>query len=101
MNYLSPLEKSDHTFDCYTQLKPNSRRCAYKTGDYVELKQHHDNKKWLRYMVKEMSQKSVDDVWQILKVQLLELGNQFIQIKEVDSQSWKGTIPIGKALQKK
>ena len=40
-------------------------------------------------------------MWKIFKTELLGLRNQFIPIKEVDSQSWKdkGSIPIKKDVQ--
>ena len=108
LQYLSPLGKSDHnvltfTFACYTERKVNSKRYVFEEGDYTAMKQFIVANDWSEALLRSMEEKSVEESWRVFKDNILDLRTQFVPLKESDCQSWrtKGSIPIGKDLQKK
>ena len=101
LQYLSPLGKSDHctlsfNFKCYTDRKTTLKKYVFAAADFASMKNHLITTDWQSEFKNVATNKSVEELWQILKDAFTDLTKRFVPLKEVGNQYWKkkGKIPI-------
>ena len=102
----SPLGKSDHSviilnYHCYLDYSKPKETYIYTKGDYHAMREDLQNSNWSS-MFTEMiktSDKTTDELWNIMKSKLHYLRNKYIRMfKNSGKPTWseKGTFPISK-----
>ena len=73
---------------------------AYTKGNYEAMRNHLDNCEWAREYTELAKEKTVEEMWELMKTKLLYLRNQFIPRQTISGKpSWKdkGTYPVSKS----
>ena len=99
-----PLGNSYHNvitfkFNCYLDYSKPKDVYAYTKGNYEAMRNHLDNCEWAREYTELAKEKTVEEMWELMKTKLLYLRNQFIPRQTISGKpSWKdqGTYPISK-----
>lgn len=105
IRYHAPLDKSDHcvitfTYECYIDYSKPTTRYNFSKGNFDLMRDSLLNSNWEEDFVSESNNKTVDQLWESFKHEILDLRNKFIP-KTTGNQSWKskGNVPIDQATQ--
>jgi len=106
IEYHAPLGKSDHSvltfnYDCYLDNASTSKKYMYNKADYTAIKNHLMQQNWKDSFNVASGNESVESLWQLFKMKMLEIRNKFVETNKIGTPPWKkqGSIPINKELQ--
>ena len=96
------LDNSDHNvitfkFNCYLDYTKPIEVYAYARGDYKAMRNHLANYDWAHEYTESPKERTVEEMWDLMKSKLLYLRNQFIPKQTNPSWKDKGTYPISKS----
>ena len=104
----APLGKSDHSvisfnYHCYLDYSKPKKCYNYRKGDFQGMLHQLESSKWKEKYLADGEGKDPEDLWCSIKTKLLELRNEFVPIRTIETSNnstVKGDIPINKTLQK-
>lgn len=109
IQYLSPLDKSDHSvitfnYHCYIDFTKPKENYSYAKGDYSAMRNDLESSSWKQnFTVMNVSvpQEEIEVKWLALKTKLIELREKYVPKRQVsDKPPWKTKgFPINKRLQ--
>ena len=100
------MDKSDHSvitfnFHCYLDFTKPKERHDYAKGEYDAMRNSLGSNHWSRGFLEVGKNKSVEELWSLLKTKLMELRDKFVPKVTISNKPlWKGKgFPINKLAQ--
>ena len=105
INYLAPLDKSDHSvlsfsFECYLDPEVLPERFNYNKADFTSMKRHLESSGWADNFNVRAENLQVNDCWKMFRDKLLQLRGEFVP-SEVGKRFYgkKGKFAINREIQ--
>ena len=84
VQHQAPLGKSDHNvisfkFNCYLDYAKPREKFLYNKGDFNAMRVQLTEEKWVEGFVTTTIDKSVENMWGLIKTKMLSLRNDFVK----------------------